>query len=258
MDSRTPSRAARTAERQRIVRRRVRLVLAATLAAAAVAVLVVGRPSSRSHAALLVTPEPDADSARIIGEVRPAVEVGPSAWEDGVPVGWVPTRQGAVAAAAAYGKVLSSAWFLTDAVRRDRALVAMATPGSLAGLRSAQRELAAAVAARPLGSSRGRRVVSSVLSTSYLGWRLEQFRERDSARVALWAVVVAGNDANLPPQALWGTSTLTLRWSGDWKLEDARTAPGPVPVYGQTEPGTPAELVAAIRGFEAFADVPAR
>ena len=259
MHSRTPSRAARTAERQRIVRRRVRLALAAALAAAAVAVLVVERPSSRSHAALLVTPEPDAsDSARIIGEIRPAGEVGPSAWEDGAPVGWVPTRQGAVAAAAAYGKVLSSAWFLTDAARRDRALVAMATPGSLAALQQGQRELAAAVAARPLGSGRGRRVVSSVLSTSYLGYRLEQFREHDSARVALWAVVVAGNDANLPPQALWGTSTLTLRWSGDWKLEDARTAPGPVPVYGQTEPSTPAELVAAIRGLEAFADVPTR
>jgi hypothetical protein len=259
MHSPTPNRAERTAERQRIVRRRLRLALAAALATAAIAALVVGRPSSRSHAALLVTHEPDAgDSARIISEIPPAAEVGPSAWEDGVPVGWVPTRQGAVAAAAAYGKVLSSSWFLTDAARRDRALVAMATPGSLATLQTAQRELSAAVAARPLGSSRGRRVVSSVLTTSYLGYRLEQYREHDSARVVLWAVVVAGNDANLPPQALWGTSTLRLRWAGDWKLEDARTVPGPVPVYSQAEPSTPAELVAAIRGFEGFADVPAR
>jgi hypothetical protein len=101
-------------------------------------------------------------------------------------------------------------------------------------------------------------VVSSVLTTSYLGYRLEQYRDHDSARVALWAVVVAGNDANLPPQALWGTSTLRLRWAGDWKLEDARTVPGPVPVYSQAEPSTPAELVGAIRGFEGFADVPAR
>jgi hypothetical protein len=255
----TPNRAERTAERQRIVRRRLRVALAAVLAAAAIAALVVGRPSSRSHAALLVTHGPDtSDSARIISEVVPAAGAGPSAWKDGVPVGWVPTRQGAVAAAAAYGKVLSSSWFLTDAARRDRALVAMATPGSLATLQTAQRELATAVAARPLGLGRDSREVSSVLTTSYLGYRLEQYREHDSARVVLWAVVVAGNDANLPPQALWGTSTLRLRWAGDWKLEDARTVPGPVPVYSQTEPSTPAELVAAIRGFEGFADVPAR
>jgi hypothetical protein len=69
--------------------------------------------------------------------------------------------------------------------------------------------------------------------------------------------VVAGNDANLPLQALWATSTLTLRRADDdWKLESAQTVPGPVPVVGQTEPSTPAQLVAATRDFEAFADVP--
>lgn len=252
-----PDRAERTAARRRIVRRRIRLVVAAMLAAAAVVVLLVGRPSSRSHAALVVADQPGAaDSARIVGEVRLPGEVGPSGWVDGVPVGWVPTRQGAVAAAAAYGRVLSSSWFLTDAARRDRALVAMATPGSLAGLQSAQRGMASAVATGSFGLGLGRHAVASVLTTGYLGYRLERYREHDSARVALWAVVVAGNDANLPPQALWGTSTLLLRWAGDWKLEGAQTVPGPVPVYSQAEPSTPADLVAAIRDFEAFADVP--
>ncbi len=252
-----PHRTERTAARQRIVRRRIRLVLAATLAAAAVVVLLVGRPSPRSHAALVVADQPGlADSARITDEVRLAGEVGPSSWVDGVPVGWVPTREGAVAAAAAYGKVLSSGWFLSDAARRDRALVTMATPGSLAALQSAQRGLAAAVAAGSFGSGLGRHAVASVLTTGYMGYRLDAYQEHESARVRLWAVVVAGNDANLPPQALWGTSTLVLRWAGDWKLEGAQTVPGPVPIYGQVEPSTPADLVAAIRGFEAFADVP--
>jgi hypothetical protein len=228
-----------------------------TLAAAALLVLLVGRPSSRGHAALVVSDQPGAaDSARIIGEVQLAGGVGPSSWVEGVPVGWAPTREGAVAAAAAYGKVLSSSWFLTDAARRDRALAAMATPASLAALQSAQQALASEVASNPLGSGLGQPSVASVLTTGYLGYRLEQYREHDSARVALWAVVVAGNDANLPPQALWGTSTLLLRWAGDWKLEAAQTVPGPVPVYGQAEPSTPADLVAAIRDFEGFADVP--
>jgi len=175
----------------------------------------------------------------------------------GVPVGWAPTRQGAIAAAAAYGKVLSAKWFLSDSARRDRALAAMAAPGSLAELETTQQGLAAAVGAGPFGIGLGQKNVSSVLSVAYLGYRLDSYRGPDSARVRLWAVVVAGNDANLPPQALWATSMLTLRRAyDDWKLERAETTPGPVPVVGQVEPSSPAELVAAANGFEAFTDVP--
>ena len=171
-------------------------------------------------------------------------------------MGWAPTRQGAVAAAAAYGRLLSSRWFLTDAVRRDRALTILAAPGSLAGLQTAQRQLAGALASGPFGMGLEQRGVTSVLTMTYLGYRLDSYQD-DLARVALWAVVVAGNDANLPPEAVWATSTLTLRRvADDWKLESAQTAPGPVPIVGQVEPSTPADLVAAIRDFEAFADVP--
>jgi hypothetical protein len=113
------------------------------------------------------------------------------------------------------------------------------------------------VATAPFGLGLGREGVASVLTMGYLGYRLDAYQQHDSARVRLWAVVVAGNDANLPPQALWATSTLTLRRADDdWKLESAQTIPGPVPVVGQTEPSAPAELVAATQGFEAFADVP--
>jgi len=245
-------RAERTAARRRIVQRRLRFSAAAALVAAAIAVIWVGRPPSPPRRALVVGAEAAlADSARITGGV------GPARWVDGVPVGWTPTRQGAVAAAAAYGKVLSSRWFLTDAARRDRAMTAMAAPGSLAELETAQRGLAAAVATAPFGMGLGRQGVASVLTMAYLGYRLDTYQEHDSARVTLWAVVVAGNDATLPPQALWATSTLTLRRvDDDWKLEAAQTIPGPVPVVGQVEPSTPADLVAATQGFEAFTDVP--
>jgi hypothetical protein len=192
-----------------------------------------------------------ADSARITDHT------GPARWVDGVPTGWAPTRQGAVAAAAAYGRVLSSRWFLTDPARRDRALAAMAAPGSLPELETALQGVAAAIATAPFGLGLGQGGVDSVLTMGYLGYRLDAYQEHDSARVRLWAVLVAGNDANLPPQALWATSTLTLRRADDdWKLESAQTVPGPVPVVGQTEPSAPAELVAASQDFEAFADVP--
>jgi len=61
-----------------------------------------------------------------------------------------------VAAAAAYGRVLSSRWFLTDPARRDRALAAMAAPGSLTELETAQQGMAAAVATGPFGLGLGR------------------------------------------------------------------------------------------------------
>ena len=129
MSAPIPSRAERTAARRQVVRRRVCLVAAAALVAgAAVALIWAGRPPSSPRRALLVVdpPTPATDSARISGGI------GPARWMGGVPVGWAPTRQGAIAAAAAYGKVLSAKWFLSDSARRDRALTAMAAPGSLA------------------------------------------------------------------------------------------------------------------------------
>lgn len=254
MSTPIPNRAERTAARRQVVRRRLRMAAAATLVAAAVvAVIWAGRPPSSPRRALLVVdpPTPATDSARISGGI------GPAHWVDGVPAGWAPTHQGAIAAAAAYGKVLSSKWFLSDAGRRDRALAAMAAPGSLAELETTQQGLAAAVATGPFGVGLGQKDVASVLTIAYLGYRLDGYREPDWARVRLWAVVVAGNAANLPPQALWATSTLTLRRTdGDWKLERAETTPGPVPVVGQAEPSSPAELVAAANGFGVFTDVP--
>jgi hypothetical protein len=247
------NRAERTAARRQVIRRRLCLVAATALVAgAAVALMWAGRPASSPRRALLVVANPAlADSARITDDA------GPARWVGGVPAGWAPTRQGAVAAAAAYGRVLSSRWFLTDPARRDRALAAMAAPGSLTELEQAQQGMVAAVATGPFGLGLGREGVASILTMGYLGYRLDGYQEHDSARVRLWAVVVAGNDANLPPQALWATSTLTLRRADDdWKLESAQTTPGPVPVVGQTEPSAPAELVAATRAFEAFADVP--
>ncbi len=254
MSTPIPNRAERTAARRQVVRRRLRMAAAETLVAAAVvAVIWAGRPPSSPRRALLVVdpPTPATDSARISGGI------GPAHWVDGIPAGWAPTRQGAIAAAAAYGKVLSAKWFLSDSARRDRALTAMAAPGSLAELETTQQGLAAAVGAGPFGVGLGQKDVASVLTIAYLGYRLDSYREPDWARVRLWAVVVAGNDASLPPQALWATSTLTLRRAyDDWKLERAETTPGPVPVVGQVEPSSPAELVAAANGFEAFTDVP--
>jgi hypothetical protein len=93
--------------------------------------------------------------------------------------------------------------------------------------------------------------VRSVLRTTLLGYRVDRYTPTD-AEVVLWAVVIYGNDGGLVPQALWATSTLRLRWAGDWKLVGTVTAPGPVPVQGQATPSAVSELMDAAERFKEF------
>jgi hypothetical protein len=173
----------------------------------------------------------------------------------GVPVGWPQTEQGAIGAAAAYARVLSALWFLGDPHRRRQALTAMAVPESLPGLQAAQDQVATGIARGPFGAGLARPGVRSVLRTSLLGYRVDRYTPTD-AEVALWAVVIYGNDGGLAPQALWATSTLRLRWAGDWKLVGTVTAPGPAPVQGQATPSAVSELMDAAERFKEFSYAP--
>jgi hypothetical protein len=168
-----------------------------------------------------------------------------------VPVGWPHSRQGAVGAAAGYASVLSTVWFLADADRRHRAVTAMAAPEARLALQRGQDEVAAGVAQGPFGAGLARPGVRSLLRISLLGYRVDRYAPSD-AQVALWAVVVYGNDGGLAPQALFATSTLRLRWAGDWKLVEVATVPGPVPVHGQATPSPAGDLVDAAERFKEF------
>jgi len=180
----------------------------------------------------------------------------PARWVAGVPVGWPHTRQGAVGAAAGYARVLSAGWFLAESGRRHRAVAAMGAPEALLGLQAAQDEVAAGIARGPFGAGLARRGVRSLLRTSLLGYRLDRYTPGE-AQVALWALVLYGNDGGLAPQSLYATSTLRLRWAGDWKLVEAATAPGPVPVQGQATPSAAGELLQAAERFKEFDYAPA-
>jgi hypothetical protein len=174
----------------------------------------------------------------------------------GVAVGWSRSQQDAVGAAAAYALVLSADWFLSDQQRRHQALAAMAAPEALMGLQAAQDEVAAGVARGSYGVGRARRGVRSVLRSSLLGYQVVRY-DPSHAQVAMWAVVIYGNDGGLAPQALYATSTLRLRWVGDWKLLEVATVPGPVPIQGQATPSPAGELVEAADRFEEFGYAPA-
>ena len=175
---------------------------------------------------------------------------GPARWQDGVPAGWAPTREGAVAAACGYLRVLSARWFLTDQARRHRAIRVLATPGAAGRLRADQDRLAARLATGPLGAGLARDEVRTVLRTGVLGARLERYQP-PQAVVAVWAVAVAGNDGGLPPQSLWGTTRLSLRWTGgDWRVWQVTSLPGPTPAAAQLTPTPPAELLRQATGFQ--------
>jgi hypothetical protein len=180
---------------------------------------------------------------------------GPARWVAGVPVGWPQTEQGAITAAAGYARVLSALWFLADTDRRRRAVAAMASPEALPGLQAAQDQVAGGFARGPFGAGLARPGVRSVLRTSLLGYRVDRYASTD-AEVVLWAVVIYGNDGGLVPQALWATSTLRLRWTGDWKLVGTVTVPGPVPVQGQATPSIVGELLRAAERFKEFGNAP--
>ncbi|HWD45299.1 MAG TPA: hypothetical protein VHM23_16605 [Actinomycetota bacterium] len=173
-----------------------------------------------------------------------------------MPVGWAQTEQGAIGAATGYARVLSALWFLADADRRHQAVAAMAAPGALLELQAEQDQVAAGIARGPFGAGLTRRGVRSVLRTNLLGYRVDRYTPT-AAEVALWAVVLYGNDGGLVPQVLYATSTLRLRWAGDWKLVGAVTVPGPVPVHGQATPSGVRELIQAVEHFKEFSYAPA-
>lgn len=226
------------------------LVLVA-VAGLTVGVLVgrgLDRPDSPAPPMAIIGPSPTSPDSG--GISQPAVR-----WEDGVPVGWPATPRGAVAAAAGYAKALSALWFLTDAARRSRAVARMAAPEALGGLQVSQDVIARSIASGPLGAGLRRHGVATLLRTSLLGYQLRSYSPTQ-AQVALWAVVLYGNDGGLAPQALYATSTLRLRWVGDWKLVQVSTVPGPVPVQGQATPSPVAELIGASRRFQEFDDAP--
>jgi hypothetical protein len=180
----------------------------------------------------------------------------PARWVAGVPVGWSQSEEGAIGAAAGYARVLSALWFLGDRHRRRQALAAMAIPEALPGLQAAQDDVATGIARGPFGAGLARPGVRSVLRTSLLGYRVDRYTPAD-AEVVLWAVVIYGNDGGLVPQALWATSSLRLRWAGDWKLVGTVTVPGPVPVQGQAAPSAVRELMDVAERFKEFSYAPA-
>jgi hypothetical protein len=237
--------------------------------------LVVGRatmtrsqqPAGAAPAATTAPPATAApDQAGTAGTAAPAPaeaaassRVGPRRFENGVGVGYARTRQGAVAAAANYLRVLSSDLIL-DTARRRAAIDTLAAPEARAGM---QKELDQAMASVRKGfgvtGAAGERA-QVLLRATPVGWRVDAYGD-GAATVAIWVTGMAGSlggaEGAVPIREGWGTTTVALRWvEGDWKLVETATKDGPLPISDVSPPTAAPELVSKAREFKEFTYAP--
>lgn len=171
---------------------------------------------------------------------------GPSREENGVPVGYAHTEDGAVAAATNFN-LLSA---------KDELLVG----GALA---DAMRTLAApdwAEDAERQGKSGYQYVIETYgndadVSAAVLGYELADFRG-DRATVRLWVVTTLSGSNRPSVETTWGIVTTDLLWvDDDWRVTGIESSPGPAPV--ELPSGQP-QLTAhqVMEGFDEFRGAP--
>jgi hypothetical protein len=234
--------------------------------------LVVGRATmtrERADAAAPATTAPAATAAPATGEAATpgtaaategaaASRVGPRKFQNGVGIGYARSQQGAVAAAANFSSVLSSALILDDA-RRRAAIDTLAAPEAKAGLQKSFDEAVTSLR-KGLGvTAANADDVQVLMRANPVGWKVDQYGD-GTARVAIWVSGVTGAVGVNPPAPIregWGTTTVNLRWvKGDWRLVDSTTVDGPLPIADVSPPTPAPELVSKASEFKEFTYAP--
>ena len=192
-------------------------------------------------------------------EAAAGAGVGPRRVANGVGVGYAHSQQGAVAAAANYAKVLSSALIL-DTAQRRAAIDTLAAPEARARQQKTFDQAVASLRAGlgVTGPAAGRAQV--LLRATPVGWRVEDY-DNGAAKVAIWVTSVGGSiggaQGPVPIREAWGTTTVTLRWAGgDWKQVDSTTVDGPVPIGDVAPPTAAPELLGKANEFKEFTYAP--
>jgi hypothetical protein len=179
---------------------------------------------------------------------------GPSRAENGVPVGYAHTRQGAVAAATTFVTVVDGPMvFQPD--RYHQAVGTLALPSARAEIESdAERMMDTMPGAGDVMASaqQGRAVVCRTVPLAY---RLDAYDDRQ-ARVSIWAESLLAADGAVAPRQSWATVTVTITWRDrDWKLADigayAGGSDGPVPAVTQA-PAQSSTLPPQLRDFQEY------
>jgi hypothetical protein len=223
-----------------------------------------GAASATTAPAVTTTPAPGETATPGTAAAAPTQaaatsRVGPRRFEHGVGVGYARSQQGAVAAAANYSSVLSSALIL-DTARRRAAIDTLAAPQAKAGLQKTFDQAVASLR-KGLGVTGADADNVQVLMRAHpVGWKLDDYGD-GSARVAIWVSGVTGSVGGAgPPVPIregWGTTTVNLRWvKGDWKLVDSTTVDGPLPIADVSPPTPAPELVSKASEFKEFTYAP--
>lgn len=167
-----------------------------------------------------------------------------------IPASPVPTRAGAVAAAARSITVFDGT-VLLDPSRVEAVVKRIASAESRASLLSAF-EQASAQTREKLGAGTAPSPVV-VLRSIPLGYRMVRYSTH-KATVAVWYVGIVGSGATVQPQQSWRTQDVTLVWEDNaWKVSSFASSDGPTPPLSTAEiPGTPAQLFSSIPLFTEF------
>jgi hypothetical protein len=224
--------------------RRSRVPAAVAMVVALVAAAVIGR---------VTAPRADAPPAPRPAPVAAPPGLGATRTVAGVPVGYPRTREGAVAAMAAYGQALADP--RVEINDRRRAEVAAAV-GTARYARSLQKGQAGFAAMRdgPVGQALGRGARAVFLAVP-VAYRVLSF-DGSRAVIVSWSVAIAASDTGIEPRAGWDTTTTTAVWEhGDWKVDQAQNRRGPVPAQND-EPSSAVSFIQGLEGMRALHHVP--
>lgn len=151
----------------------------------------------------------------------PVVGPGPASEENGVPVGYAHTEQGAVAAATNFS-LLTTRDDLLDIDALTTAMETLAAPE--------WKVEAATQATNGYEFIVDRYGDDADLSGSVLRYDVVDYSE-DRAVIKLWTVSVASGSKRPNVEEAWGTLTISLVWTnGDWHVEGNESTPGPAPI----------------------------
>lgn len=224
--------------------RRSRIPAAVALVVALAAAAVVGR---------LTTPTADAPPLPRPEPVATTPGLGATRTMAGIPVGYARTREGAVAAMAAYGRVLADPRVQLDDQRRRQVAEAVGTARYARALEGSETGFAA-LRDGPVGQALrpGARAIFLAIPVAY---RTLSF-DRTRTVIVSWGVAIAASDTGIQPRAGWDTTTTTAVWEhGDWKVDRVSSTSGPVPA-GTAAPSQPASFIDGLAGMRALRHVP--
>ena len=180
---------------------------------------------------------------------------GPAATEDGVPVGYEQSTDGAAAAATTYLSTLHQLVAAGDAERRA-ALGVLSADGADAVAEEATAAFATldGVLSRARSTNPDARLFLREVPMAYTVSRFTETR----AQVEVWSVGIVIVEGATQATEVWSTNTVELVWEGgDWKVWSWARRAGPQPSLATTTAVPATEVLNAIEGWEGYRYVPA-